>query len=276
MTIEELIVYGKSKVSSTHAKLLLGDLLNKNPLELNNYLQEEVEEKVVQTYQERVNALRANKPLQYVIGTVNFYGNTFQVNEHVLIPRFETEELVEHTLELIQEKFKKAKTVIDLGCGSGVIGITLKKKIPSLDVTLLDISKKALDVARKNAHNLEAEVCLIESDMWKNVEGKFDVIISNPPYIKTNEPIDEIVKNNEPHLALYAGIDGLDCYRKIMKEIRNHIEEEYLIAFEIGETQKERVSALIKEQLPNATIEVKQDLQGRDRMVFAYHRNEKD
>lgn len=270
MTVEDLIVYGKSKISSTYAKMLLADLLNKNPLELNNFLHQEVPSEIKENYEKRVNALVANKPLQYVIGNVNFYGNTYQVNENVLIPRFETEELVEHALEFLNKKLFDAKKVIDLGCGSGVIGITLKKKLPNLDVTLVDISKKALEVAKENATALHAEVTLIESDMWSEVEGTFDVVISNPPYIKENEEIEDIVLKNEPHLALYGGEDGLDCYRKILSNIKNHINQEYLIAFEIGETQRESVINLIKEQLPNANIEYKKDLQGRDRMVFAY------
>ena len=270
MTVEELIVYGKQKVHSTHAKMLLADLLNKNAIELMTCLNEEVKPEIEAKYREKLQSLQAQKPLQYVIGNVNFYGYTFKVDENVLIPRFETEELVENTLKFL-DLFEKAKTVIDLGCGSGAIGLTLKKKKPDLEVTLVDISPEALQIAQENAITLEAPVTFVQSDMWNQIEGTFDVIISNPPYIKEGEPIDEMVQKNEPALALYGGPDGLNFYRKIIKEIKNHIKDSYLIAFEIGESQKEAVEQLLTEALPEAHVITKKDLQNRDRMVFAYH-----
>lgn len=276
MTIEELIIYGKQFIHSTHAKMLLADLLQVNPLELLNYLDKIVDEEIVNKYKKRIEAIKENKPIQYVIGNVNFYGNKFLVNENVLIPRFETEELVENTLSLIEEIFPNQNLkAIDLGCGTGCIGITLKKKIPSLDMTLLDISPKALEVAKQNANNLEVDVTLIQNDMLEGLDDKYDVIISNPPYIKENEEIEEIVKNNEPHLALYAGIDGLDCYRKILKEAPNHVNKEFLIAFEIGESQKEDIISLVKQTFKQATIIDKKDMQERDRMIFIYQKDSK-
>lgn len=273
MTVEELIIYGKQFVHSTHAKMILADLLGVNSLELLNYLKQKVEEEIVNNYKQRINALKEKKPIQYVIGNVNFYGNQFKVNENVLIPRFETEELVENTLNYIEEIFPSNNLkVIDLGTGSGCIGITLKKKNSLLDVTLLDISKEALEVAKENATNLQTEVTLIQNDMLENLIDKYDVIISNPPYIKENEEIEEIVKNNEPHLALYAGIDGLDCYKKILKEAPNHINDKFLIALEIGESQKEDIIRLAEEIFPNAVMDSKKDLQGRDRMIFIYQK----
>lgn len=274
MTVEELIIYGKKYAHSMHAKMLLADLLNKNSLELLTNLTEIVSEEIVQEYKRKIQNLKENKPIQYVIGNVNFYGNTFLVNENVLIPRFETEELVENTLNYIKKLFpNKNLKVIDLGTGSGCIGITLKKKMPNLDVTLLDISSKALEVAKQNAKNLETDVTLIENDMLENLNEKYDIIISNPPYIKENEEIEEIVKNNEPHLALYAGLDGLDCYRKILEEAPNHVKDEFLIAFEIGETQKEDIENLAKRFFPQATIITKKDMQDRDRMIFIYKKD---
>ena len=273
MTVEELIIYGKKYLHSTHVKMLLADLLNVNPLELLNCLDKEVSEDIINEFKKRIEAMQSDKPIQYVIGNVNFYGNKFQVNENVLIPRFETEELVENTINYISKIFPNTNLkVIDLGTGSGCIGITLKKKIPELDVTLLDISPKALEVASMNAKNLEATVTLIQNDMLDNIEGTYDVIISNPPYIKTNEVIEDIVKNNEPHLALYAGEDGLDCYRKIIKEAKQHLNFPYLIAFEIGESQKEAIINLVKMSFPQATIISKKDMQDRDRMIFIYEK----
>lgn len=274
MTVEELIIYGKKFVHSTHAKMLLADLLGINSLELLNHLDKQVEEDIVNIYYQKLNSLKDNKPIQYVIGNVNFYGNKFLVNEAVLIPRFETEELVENTLDYIEKIFlKKDLKVIDLGCGTGCIGITLKKKINSLNVTLLDISPKALKVAEENAKNLEVEVTLLENDMLENINEKYDIIISNPPYIKEDEEIQDIVKNNEPHLALYAGKDGLDCYKKILKEAPNHVNKNFLIAFEIGETQADDIILLAKQSFPQATIISKKDMQNRDRMIFIYQKD---
>lgn len=270
-TVEDLIVYGKSKVHSTHAKMLLANLLDKNPLELLNYLDMEVSSDIIEKYLNQLESLSNNKPIQYVIGTSNFYGNDYIVNEHTLIPRFETEELVEKTLEYMEEFFpNQPLKVIDLGCGTGCIGITIKKKKPSSSVTLVDISEETLIVAQENARRLETEVTIINSDYFSNIKDKFDVVISNPPYIKDNEEIEDIVKNNEPHLALYAGKDGLDAYRQILANIKEHLNNHYLIAFEIGYTQKEEVINLIRENLPDSTIIAKQDMQERDRMIFAY------
>lgn len=274
MTVEELIVYGKKYIHSTHVKMLLADLLGLSPLELLNYLDKEVAEDIVDNFKKKVEAMRLQKPIQYVLGNVNFYGNKFLVNENVLIPRFETEELVENTLSYIDELFPNKKLrVIDLGTGSGCIGITLKKKKPSLDITLLDISSQALEVAKQNAISLEADVTIIQNDMLEGLNEKYDVIVSNPPYIKENEKIEDIVKNNEPHLALYAGVDGLDYYRKILKKAPNHINHEFLIAFEIGESQKEEIIELAKSTFPHATILAKKDMQERDRMIFIYQKD---
>lgn len=267
MTVEELIVYGKSKISSTHAKMLLAILLNVNSLELLTMLDYVVDESIVNDYKSKVQKIYNQEPIQYVIGNVNFYGNILKVNSNVLIPRFETEELVENVLNYIHYEFPDAKKVIDLGCGSGAIGLTIKQKYQNLDVTLLDISSDALEVAKENANSLQLNVHFVESDMWQNVTDKYDIIVSNPPYIRTNEEIQDIVRNNEPSLALYGGIDGLDCYRKIRNQLLKHVTKKFLLAMEIGDLQKNDVVSLFSD-IPNVEIITKKDLQGRDRMVF--------
>ena len=272
MTIEELIIYGKQYLHSTNVKMLIANIIGYDYLELLNHLDEIVSDEVAETVKSQIDIIKNNKPIQYLLGTVNFYGYEFIVNENVLIPRFETEELVEKTMEFIRTKFLVPNIkVIDLGCGSGVIGITLKKKIPTLNVTSLDISEAALEVTKANADKLEADVTILKGDMLDNIDDKFDVIISNPPYIRTDEEIEDIVKNNEPHLALYAGIDGLDCYKKILKKAKSNLNEKYLIAFEIGKEQKEAVINVAKEHFKEATIECRKDLQGNDRMIFIYN-----
>ena len=221
MTVEELIVYGKGKTSSDHAKMLLSSYLDVNPLELLTILDKEVDSDIEKLYKSSLEALKENKPIQYVIGNVNFYGLKFIVNKNVLIPRFETEELVEQVVEYAKSLNKDKIKILDLGCGSGAIGLTLKSILKDSEVTLIDISKEALEVARLNANNLNLDVTFIESDWFSNVKlEKYDIIVSNPPYIRTDEEIEEIVRDNEPSLALYGGVDGLDCYRKILANIK--------------------------------------------------------
>lgn len=271
MTVEDLIVYGKSKVHSDLAKMLLADLMNVNSLELLTILDREVNQEIETTFKYRVDELQKGRPIQYIIGNVNFCGNLLEINENVLIPRFETEQLVVNTIEKINELWpNQSIDLIDLGTGSGAIGLSIKKKLPQLNVTLLDISAKALEVAKQNAITLNLDVKLIQNDMLENLTTKYDVIISNPPYIKTNEEIEDIVKNNEPHLALYAGDDGLDCYKKILSHAKENLKDKYLIAFEIGDTQKEALFKLAEQYLIDYTIECLKDFSNRDRMIFIF------
>lgn len=271
MTIEDLLFFAKGHIHSDHAKILVAELVNCNPLELLNHLNDYVSEEKVKLLKKEIEALEKNEPLQYVLGKVNFYGNEFYVDKRVLIPRFETEELVENTINYIKKFFTKPVDIIDLGCGSGVIGLTLEQKVSTNSVDLVDISKEALEVTHKNCEKLNSKANLIESDMLSSVEKKYDVIISNPPYIKTNEEIEDIVKNNEPHLALYAGEDGLDCYRKILKEASKNMKDKALIAFEIGCTQANDIKELVTSYLKDVKVEIKKDLSGRDRMCFIFY-----
>lgn len=269
MTVEELIVYGKGKTSSDHAKMLLSSYLDVNPLELLTILDKEVDSDIEKLYKSSLEALKENKPIQYVIGNVNFYGLKFIVNKNVLIPRFETEELVEQVVEYTKDLNKDKIKILDLGCGSGAIGLTLKSILKDSEVTLTDISKEALEIAKLNANNLNLDVTFIESDWFSNVKlEQYDIIVSNPPYIRTDEEIEEIVKNNEPSLALYGGVDGLDCYRKILANIKPYLNNKFLIAFEIGESQKEEIYDIVNKYLKDVEITCKKDLYGRNRMIF--------
>lgn len=269
MTVEELIVYGKGKTSSDHAKMLLSSYLDVNPLELLTILDKEVDSDIEKLYKSSLEALKENKPIQYVIGNVNFYGLKFIVNKNVLIPRFETEELVEQVVEYTKDLNKDKIKILDLGCGSGAIGLTLKSILKDSEVTLVDISKEALEVAKLNANNLNLDVTFIESDWFSNVKlEQYDIIVSNPPYIRTDEEIEEIVKNNEPSLALYGGVDGLDCYRKILANIKPYLNNKFLIAFEIGESQEEEIYDIVNKYLKDVEITCKKDLYGRNRMIF--------
>ena len=266
MTIQELIILGKKYLHKDQVMMLLGSILGYDSLELLLHLDENVSDSKIKEFQEKI-ALLKNKPIQYVIGNVNFYGNIFKVNENVLIPRFETEELVENTINLVKEYFDKPVNIIDLGTGSGCIGITLKKKLPESSVTLLDISNDALKVSRDNALLNKVDVSFIQSDMWNNVHDKYDVIISNPPYIKNDEEIEDIVYNNEPHLALYGGVDGLDIYKKIRNNLENYVNDKFILAMEIGYDEKDDIIKLFSD-MKDVSITCKKDLSGRDRMIF--------
>ena len=268
MRVEDLLVYGKSHCHSTHAKLLLAELLEKNPLELLLYLEDEVPIEKVNLYKQEVEALEKGKPLQYVLGTVNFCGKKFMIDERCLIPRFETEELVEETIKYAKKYFENPVDIIDLGCGSGVIGLTLEKRLSTNSVDLVDISKDALEVTKKNKDYLFSKANLIQSNFFTNINKTYDIIISNPPYIGNNEEIEQIVKDNEPHIALYAGEDGLDSYKKILENISTYMKDRCLIAFEIGCLQKEDIINLVNKYLKDVKIETKKDLSKRDRMIF--------
>ena len=270
MTIDDLLFFAKRYIHSDHAKILLAELLHKNPLELMNCSHEQVAEDLIELYKKEVLAVSKGEPIQYVIGYVNFYGNNFIVNRDVLIPRFETEELVEKTIFFSKKFFTEPVDIIDLGTGSGVIGLTLEKKLSTNSVDLIDISKKALEVTHKNCVKLNSKANLIESDMFNNVTKKYDIIISNPPYSKEEEEIEDIVKNNEPDIALYAGKDGLTAYTKIIKDLKEHMKEKCLVAFEIGMDEANDIIKIINKYLTNVKIKVCKDLQGRDRMLFIF------
>ncbi len=208
---------------------------------------------------------------QYIVGNVDFYGNIIEVDEHVLIPRFETELLVEKTIHYIRDIFSLEKInqlkILDIGTGSGCIAITLKKELNS-KVVGVDISNEALEVARRNVQKNQVEVSLYQSDLFSNVEESFDVIISNPPYIRYDEEIEEIVKNNEPSIALYASENGLYFYRRILEQVSSYLENHFLIAFEIGEKQGEAIKNLAYQYLENIKVTVEKDYAGKDRFVF--------
>ena len=190
-----------------------------------------------------------------------------------MIPRFETEELVENTINYVNEIFKEPIDIIDLGTGSGVIGLTLEKKVSTNSVDLVDISEEALEVTHKNCGNFNSKANIILSDMFDNIPNtkKYDLVISNPPYIKTDEEIEEIVKNNEPHIALYGGEDGLDFYKKILYSVKPYLKEKSIIAFEIGYTQAEDIKKIVQEVLPTAKVIIKQDLSEKNRMIFIFN-----
>ena len=219
--------------------------------------------------EEAIKRLEKGEPVQYIVGDVDFYGNIIKVNKNVLIPRRETEELVEKTMEYIKKLFPNQNiSMLDIGTGSGCIPITLKKHFPNSNVSAVDISQDALKVAVDNSMSNNVNIEFIQSNIFENVSGKYHCIISNPPYIKEDEEIMDIVKNNEPHLALYAPNEGLYFYEEILKESNKYLEDKFIIAFEIGETQGQDILNLAGKYFPNAKAILEKDLQHLDRFVF--------
>ena len=219
------------------------------------------------TLDEGIELLNKGIPVQYIVGNVDFYGYNFKVNENVLIPRFETEELVEKTIKYINKYLDKKVDILDLGTGSGCIAITLKKEL-DCNVDAVDISPKALEIAKLNAKNNNVDIKFYEGDMLSPINKKYDVIISNPPYIAYNEEIMEIVKNNEPHTALYAEDNGLKYYKDIISNANKYLKEKSIIAFEIGEKQGKLILEYAKNYFKDSIITVEKDMQNRDRFVF--------
>lgn len=215
-----------------------------------------------------MSLLEKDYPVQYIIGYVDFYGLKINVNEFTLIPRYETEYLIELTLKEIKKLNLDNPKILDLCTGSGAIGLTLKSLLPSSEVTLSDISKDALMVANKNKNELNLDVNIIESDLFKNIQGKFDIIISNPPYVMTNEPLPKDVLY-EPHLALYSGPKGIDHIEEIFKNIKSHLNNKYLIALEINEKSETDITNLIKTYFEkNINYKFMKDLAGKTRYLF--------
>ncbi len=215
-----------------------------------------------------IKRLNNGEPVQYIVGNVDFYGYKINVNKNVLIPRFETEELVFKTINLIKKNLNENIKVLDIGTGSGCISIALKKEIPGLDITAVDISEDALLVAKKNALENNCEINFIKSDLFNNIDDKYDLIISNPPYISYDEQIMDIVKKNEPHLALYAKNNGLYFYEEIIKNSSNYLNDKNIIAFEIGYLQANEIKKMAHKYYPNANIIIEKDIQEKDRFVF--------
>lgn len=204
-------------------------------------------------------------PLGYIFGKSYFYGREFKVNENVLIPRQDTEILIDEICKDIKSRQENV-SVLDIGTGSGAIAITVQKET-NAKVLAVDVSEKALEIAKDNAKHLEVDVEFVQSDLFENVEGKFDFIVSNPPYIETDviETLDDEVKLNEPILALDGGCDGLDFYRKIVDDAPKYLNKGGKLYFEIGYNQADALKNLMKEKFKD--ILVYKDYGDNDRVV---------
>ena len=229
-------------------------------------LQQEVTEEEKEFVEEIYTKLANHIPAQYIIGHAEFFGMQLKVDERVLIPRPETEELVEL---ILAENLKDNLKVLDIGTGSGAIALALAKNRPDWSVTAADISQDALELATENAKRQDIDLTFIRTDCFSEISSKYDIIVSNPPYIsrEDQEEVGLNVLHSEPHLALFADEDGLAIYRRIAEDSKDYLNDGGKIYLEIGYKQGQSVPALFMENLPEKRVRTLKDQLGQDRMV---------
>ena len=252
------------------AKFLLMYMLDETTEQFSNKLSEELSVEQENRYFDLINKnINEDTPLSHLVGFDYFYDRKFKVTKDVLSPRMETEELIYKVLEYIKKSKKDSFKILDLCTGSGIIAITLKKEIVEkyTEIVASDISEKALSIAIENANNNNANITFIKSDLFDNISGNFDLIISNPPYIsyKDKITIKDNVLNYDPHLALFAEEDGIYFYRKIIENAVHYLSKDGVIFFEIGYDQKEKIFELGKNN--NFITTVYKDINDRDRIA---------
>lgn len=227
-----------------------------------------MEEKQQKYYMELIARRSSHEPLQYITGVQNFYGYDFQVSPSVLIPRYDTEVLIEKIMQLKPTPNR----VLDLCTGSGCIAVTLAKEIPLSLCAAVDISEEALQVAQENAKQLEAEVTFLQGDLYRPIEekklGSFDLIVSNPPYIPTEvcESLMEEVRDHEPRLALDGKEDGLHFYRRIIKDAGRYLNPGGFLALEIGSDQGKDIREMLQSH-GFQNVQIHKDLAGLERVA---------
>lgn len=263
----------KIEDASLKARMLLSNILDKSKEYLIIHNEEEINDKINNLYMQKIERLRNHEPIQYIINNQEFMGFDFYVDENVLIPQPDTENLVEEVLFIIDSIKDKNLKILDLCTGSGAIAISLSKILKSDKILIYgsDISEKALKIAQDNAIQNCSKIVFLKSSIFSQINDnyKFDIIVSNPPYIETNtiENLSEEVKH-EPHIALDGGEDGLYFYREIIKNAKKHLNPNGYLAFEIGYNQKNQVEKLLDEN-GYKNIYSRKDLSGNDRVVVA-------
>lgn len=272
--IENILKYGIDELnrlniedSKIKAQILLMHIINKPKQYLIINKNEILNEPLLKQYKQGIEKLKQNTPIQHITNTQEFMGLKFYVDENVLIPRFDTEILVEEIIEI--NKNTQNLKVLDMCTGSGAIAICLQKLLNNSTVYAIDISQKALDVAKKNNEANKTKVNFIQSNMFENIgENEFDIIVSNPPYIetKTIKQLNEDVKK-EPAIALDGGADGLVFYKILAEQAHKFLKNNGILAMEIGYNQKESVEAILKETNHYKEIYCRKDLNGNDRLI---------
>ena len=270
MKIKEVLIEGRDYLKDLEytnpiyeTRRILSDLLNKDLSYLVSHDKDLLDSKIENKYFEILEKRQKGIPLQYILGEEDFYGRTFKVIEGVLIPRQDTEISVEKILNVIENN--QINNMLEIGCGTGIVSISVDLE-SSVDVTAVDISEKALENTRINKENLNSKIKIIKSDLFSNINEKFDLIYSNPPYIKSCE-IENLqveVKDYEPRLALDGGEDGLFFYRSIIKSSPEFLNNKGFLVFEIGHDEAEDIYNLMKDKFK---VEVYKDLNNLDRVV---------
>ena len=253
------------------ARFLLMYILDESPHLFSNSLSEQMSKENEDKYFSLIEKhIKEDVPLSHLVGFEYFYDRKYKVTKDVLSPRMETEELIYKVIEYVKVSNKNNFKILDLCTGSGIISITLKKELSqfSIDVVASDISEEAIKVAKENAQSHDATIKFIQSDIFNNIADKFDIIVSNPPYIDRKDEVtmqDNVLKY-DPHLALFAEEEGMYFYRNIIEKADNYLNDNGIIFFEIGYDQKEKIIKLA--DMNGYSAEVYKDINGRDRMAF--------
>jgi len=259
--------FSESKIENPRlqAELIISHVLGLKRLEL--YLQYDsiVKQHHRDLIKQMIKRRRSLEPLQYILGETYFYGYRFKVDPAVLIPRPETEYLIENIIQHIGD----FKSILDIGTGSGCIAVTLARELPEVSIDAVDISKKALENAAQNAALNKAEVNFFQSNIFSRIDKKYDLIVSNPPYISESSyrNLPDEVKKYEPKIALLGGKDGLFFYRKILEQAKDHLNDNGKIYLEIGYDQNEEIK-FIAEKNDFQKIEILKDLNGFYRIMI--------
>ncbi len=256
----------------TAARIVMQHVLGTSYAKVMLHLQDELTAAQQVQFKALIEEHVNGRPVQYCVGSEEFYGRSFLVDESVLIPRPETEELVLGTINRLPKLFPhQTLKLADIGTGSGAIAISMKLECPALTVIATDLSQDALATAQKNAQRLEADIDFRLGDLTAPLAGeKLDVVLSNPPYIAFDEAqeMSNVVLEHEPHSALFAEEDGLILYRKLAEQLPAYMNKPALIGLEIGYTQGEQVAKFFQDSFPHATVSIEKDINGKPRMIF--------
>ena len=253
------------------ARFLLMYMLDESPQLFSNSFSEQLSQENEEKYFSLIEKhIKEDVPLSHLVGFEYFYDRKYKVTKDVLSPRMETEELIYKVIEYVNASNKNKFKILDLCTGSGIIAITLKKELEqvSVDIIASDISEEALEVAKENSQSHDATIKFIKSDIFNNIDDKFDIIVSNPPYIDRKDEVtmQDNVLNYDPHLALFAEEEGMYFYRKIIEQANDYLNENGVIFFEIGYDQKDKIIKLA--DMNGYSAEVYKDINGRDRIAF--------
>lgn len=274
MTYAQALRQAKDQLRAASKELRVAELLLLHVSQLSSAeMYARLQEEVPQSIEDQLISLldqhiELDVPLQHLTGEEIFFGYVFKVNSDVLIPRFETEELVEKVLALFDEHFGYPVQVVDLGTGSGAIAISLAKEELKMQVDAVDVSAAALEIAKFNAEQLNAPVAFLLGSWCEPLTKNYDIVVANPPYIPLDETLPSEIIKYEPHMALFGGVDGLDHYRTLYQCIKHHLQPRCLIAVEHGFQHAQAIQAMAQEAFPTARVWSEKDMQQKDRFTF--------